>query len=249
MRFRLWYNGKKPGEETDMPRFDFYVAFPFDDYDGAAKLVRALQSAGRTCFTDSYICEEVLREEDVSVSLDYSDGAVIIIGENSDGTVRMAELAAGIGLPVSLIVPQGKAVPKSIAGYEGLKIYARGGEEWEKAVADAIVKDNPIDEDTARLLKMMSVFEQDNGRFEIEFSLKKLSALRRAAKVRQELVPVYIKGIFESAKLDWNNADKEELTGWWDALTFARENAGSGSLADIRLLESIMYRVRKVLFP
>ena len=95
---------------------------------------------------------------------------------------------------------------------------------------------------------MISVFEQDNSRFEIEFSLKKLSALCRVAKVRQELVPVYIKGIFESAKLDWNNADKEELTGWRDALTFARENAGRGLLADIRLLESIMYRVRRVLF-
>ena len=232
-----------------MPRFDFYVGFGFDDYDSAARIARELQADGRTCFTDSYICEEVLREEDVSVALDYSDGAVIIIGESGDGTVRMAEIAAGIGLPVSLIVPQGKAVPRSLAGYEGLKVYARGGEEWEKTVADAIVKDNPIDEDTARLLKMMSVFEQDNGRFEIEFSLKKLSALREVAKVRQELVPVYIKGIFESAKLDWNNADKEELKGWWDALTFARENAGSGSLADIRLLESIMYRVRKVLFP
>lgn len=233
-----------------MPRFDFYVTFAFDDYDGAARLVRALQNEGRSCFTDSYVCEEVLSCSETQGALDYSDGAVVVTGKgNNEGLMQIARLAAEIGLFVSLVKTGDLVVPDDLAAYEGLRVYDRKDGDWEKQVADAIVADNPIDEETARLLKMMSVFEQDNEKFVTDFSLKKLARLREAVAKEPSLTPVYVKGIFESAKLDWNNADKEELKEWWNALSFAREHAGSGSLADIRLIESIMYRVKKVLFP
>ena len=233
-----------------MPRFDFYVTFAFDDYDGAAKLVRALQNEGRSCFTDSYVSEEVLSCAETQSALDYSDGAVIVTGKgNEEGLMQIARLAAEIGLFVSLVKTDDFVVPDDLAAYEGLRIYARSDGEWEKKVAGDIVADNPIDDDTAQLLRMMSVFEQDNEKFVIEFSLKKLGRLKAAAKKNSALVPVYVKGVFESAKLDWNNADKATLREWWDALSFAREHAGSGSIADLRLIESVMYRVKKVLFP
>lgn len=233
-----------------MPRFDFYVTFAFDDYDGAARLVKALEAEGKKCFTDSYICEEVLSCADTQGALDYSDGAIVVTGEkNNDGLVQIARLAAEIGLFVSIVKAEGFVIPDDLATYEGLRVYVREGGDWEKKIADAIIADNPIDEDTAQLLKMMTVFEQDNEKFVMDFSLKKLAALKEAAKKRPDLMPVYVKGIFESAKLDWNSAEKEELQKWWDALSFARDHAGSGSLADIRLIESIMYMVKKVLFP
>lgn len=234
-----------------MPRFDFYAAFSFDDYDGAARLIRTLTAEGRTCFTDSYICEEVLSRAETQSALDYSDGAIVVADSkgNNDGLLDIARLAAEIGLFVSLIAPEGFEVPADLAEYEGLRIYRRGDTDWEKKTAEEIIADNPVDEETAKLLRMMSVFEQDNEKFVMEYSLKKLARLREAAKERPELMQVYVKGIFESAKLDWNDADKAELREWWDALSFAREHAGSGSLADIRLIESIMYRVKKVLFP
>ena len=233
-----------------MPRFDFYVTFAFDDYDGAARLVRALQSDGRSCFTDSYVCEEVLSCSETQGALDYSDGAVVVTGGgNNEGLMQIVRLAAEIGLFVSLVKTADFEVPEDIAAYEGLRVYLRDGADWEKKTADAIVADNPIDEDTAQLLKMMSVFEQDNDKFVMDFSLKKLARLKDAAKKNPSLMQVYVKGIFESAKLDWNNADKAMLTEWWNALSFARDNAGSGSLADVRLIDAIMYRVKKVLFP
>ena len=58
-----------------MPRFDFYAAFSFDDYDGASRLIKVLTAEGKTCFTDSYICEEVLSRAETQGALDYSDGA------------------------------------------------------------------------------------------------------------------------------------------------------------------------------
>ncbi len=233
-----------------MPRFDFYVTFAFDDYDGAARLVRALQAEGRSCFTDSYVCEEVLSCAETQGALDYSDGAIVVTGKgNNDGLMQIARLAAEIGLFVSLVRTEDFCVPDDLRAYEGLREYTREGTDWEKQVADRIIADNPVDEETAKLLKMMSVFEQDNEKFVTDFSLEKLARLREAVKKDASLMPVYVKGIFESAKLDWNNADKETLQKWWDALSFARENAGSGSLADIRLIDSIMYRVKKVLFP
>lgn len=233
-----------------MPRFDFYVTFSADDHEGAARLVRALETEGKTCFTDSYICEEVLSCADTQGALDYSDGAIVVTGEkNNDGLMQIARLAAEIGLFVSIVKTAAFAVPDDLAAYEGLRVYARGDTDWEKKTADKIIADNPVDEDTAQLLKMMSVFEQDNDKFAMDFYLKKLSSLREAVKKDPELMPVYVRGIFESAKLDWNGADKEELKEWWNALSFAREHAGSGSLADIRLIDSIMYRVKKVLFP
>lgn len=233
-----------------MPRFDFYVTFSADDHEGAARLVRALETEGKTCFTDSYICEEVLSCADTQGALDYSDGAIVVTGEkNNDGLMQIARLAAEIGLFVSIVKTDAFAVPDDLAAYEGLRVYARGDTDWEKKTADKIIADNPVDEDTAQLLKMMSVFEQDNDKFAMDFYLKKLSSLREAVKKDPELMPVYVRGIFESAKLDWNGADKEELKEWWNALSFAREHAGSGSLADIRLIDSIMYRVKKVLFP
>lgn len=240
----------KNKEETGMPRFDFYVTFAFDDYDGAARLVRALQNEGRSCFTDSYICEEVLSCSETQGALDYSDGAVVVTGRGeNEGLMQIARLAAEIGLFVSLVKTADFQVPDDLASYEGLRIYTREDADWEKKIADAIVADNPIDEDTARLLRMMSVFEQDNDKFVTDFSLKKLARLRDAVGKEPALMGVYVKGIFESAKLDWNNAGREELEEWWNALSFARDNAGSGSLADVRLIESIMYRVKKVLFP
>lgn len=232
-----------------MPRFDFYVAFDFNDYDGAARLVRALQSEGKSCFTDSYVCDEVLSETDTQSALDYSDGAVVVAGGKDDGLMNIVRLAANLGLFVSLIKTADYAVPDDIASYEGLRVYTRAENDWEKNIADMIIADNPVDEDTAQLLKMMSVFEQDNDKFVMEYSLKKLSRLKEAVKRDPELTNVYIKGVFESAKLDWNDASKDELARWWEALCFARERAGSGSVADIRLIESMMYRVKKVLFP
>lgn len=237
-------------EGTGMPRFDFYVTFSADDHEGATRLVRALEAEGKTCFTDSYICEEVLSCADTQGALDYSDGAIVVTGEkNNDGLMQISRLAAEIGLFVSLVKTDGFVIPDDLAAYEGLRVYTRGDTDWEKKVADMIVADNPVDDDTAQLLKMMSVFEQDNDKFAMDFYLKKLASLREAVKKDPELMPVYVRGIFESAKLDWNAADKEELKEWWNALSFAREHAGSGSLADIRLIESMMYRVKKVLFP
>ena len=233
-----------------MPRFDFYIAFSFDDYDNAARLVRALQAEGKKCFTDSFICEEVAAEEEIQAALDYSDCAIVVIGKRDNaGVENAARLAAGIGLFVSLIKTEEYDLPADIASYRELRIYNIEGAEWEKKVADAIIADNPVDEDTAAMLKMMSVFEQDNEKFVMEYSLKKLARLKEAAKKEPGLVPVYVRGVFESAKLDWNNADKEELKKWWDALSFAREHACSSSIADIRLIESMMYRVKKILFP
>lgn len=233
-----------------MPRFDFYVIFAFDDYDGAARLVRALQNDGRSCFTDSYICEEVLSCAETQGALDYSDGAVVVTdGKDNEGLMQIARLAAEIGLFVSLVVTEGFVVPDDLAAYEGLRVYTREGAEWEKKIADAIIADNPIDEETAKLLKMMSVFEQDNEKFVTEFSLKKLARLREAVAKEASLKSVYIKGIFESAKLDWDDADKDTLREWWNALSFAKEIAGSGSLADIRLIDSMMYRVSKAISP
>ncbi len=233
-----------------MPRFDFYVTFSAGDHEGAARLVRALEAEGKTCFTDSYICEEVLSCADTQGALDYSDGAIVVTGDkNNDGLMQIARLAAEIGLFVSLVKSDGFVVPDDLAAYEGLRVYTRGDTDWEKKVADKIIADNPVDEDTAQLLKMMSVFEQDNDKFAMDFYLKKLASLREAVKKDPELMPVYVRGIFESAKLDWNAAGKEELKEWWNALSFAKERAGSGSLADIRLIDSVMYRVKKVLFP
>lgn len=234
-----------------MPRFDFYAAFSFDDYDGASRLIRVLTAEGKTCFTDSYICEEVLSRAETQGALDYSDGAIVIADSegNNDGLMNIARLAAEIGLFVSMVAPEDFDVPADLEAYDGLRVYRRREADWEKKIAEEILADNPVDEETAKLLRLMSVFEQDNEKFVLEYSLKKLARLRDAVRNKPELMSVYIKGIFESAKLDWNNADKTELREWWDVLSFAREHAGSGSLADIRLIESFMYRVRKVLFP
>lgn len=231
-----------------MPRFDYYLSCNFSDCDFAAKVARAFQAQGFTCFTDTFLTDGLLSHEMTENVLGYCDAAVFCIGgdaQSSDRLKNIADTVIAIGLDICVVKKEGADCGTLFGGYDRIRYYYVGdGKDEKMAVADIIADRD--DDETMQMLRKYA-FTDDNEECEIAFTMRKLSALCEAYKSNPEYGAMLVKGVIESAKLPWNDAAKDDLRRWLDILSFAKDNVRFEEEADREAVCALYEKVAKAI--